>query len=178
VTGERRVQAFETVVLPHLDAAYNLARWLLRDPQDAADAVQEAALRALRFFAGFHGTDARVWLLAIVRNVCFDALRRRARADNEESFDEDLHGAVETCAQGEGDPAGALMNAADAALVNRAMESLAAVHREVLVLRELEELSYKEIAHITAVPIGTVMSRLAHARRRLRDAYLRLDREG
>ncbi len=152
---------FEQLVLPHLDAAFNLSRWLLRGRSDAEDVAQEAMLRAFRFFNGFHGGDARAWLLQIVRNTCYTWLEKNRSVDLTVEFDEDLHpqAAVtpETLAIA-GDNRERLM---------RALEELPARFREVLVLRELEGCSYKEIAAITSVPIGTVMSALARARQRL-----------
>jgi len=164
---------FEEVVLPHLDAAYNLARWLTRDEQDAADVVQEAYLRALKFFDGFHGGDSRAWLLAIVRNTGYTWLRQN-RALDLAVFDEELHsGGCEAF-----NPERLLLQRADRQLVRAALEELPVEFREVLVLRELEGLSYKEIAAIAGLPLGTVMSRLARARQRLEQALTRrLDKE-
>ena len=154
---------FETAVLPHLDSAYTLARYLLRDPHDAEDAVQEAYLRALRHFGGFRGEEPRAWLLAIVRNTCHSWRRSHRRDAFTTEFNEEVH-SDEVAEVG-----------ADAELERResieglreALERLPAEFREVLVLRELEELSYKEIAHVIGAPVGTVMSRLARARDRL-----------
>jgi RNA polymerase sigma factor (sigma-70 family) len=154
---------FEEAVLPHLDAAYNLARWLTRNDTDAQDVVQEAYLRALRFFSGFHGTDGRAWLLTIVRNTCFTWLRRNRSPELSGDFDEIVN-ARESEAP---DPETAHVLKVQAQLVNEAIEELPIEFREVVVLRELEELSYKEIALVTGIPIGTVMSRLARARKRL-----------
>ena len=152
---------FEQTLLPHLPAAYNLARWLVRE-HDAEDAMQEAYLRALRFFGGFRGGDGRAWFLAIVRNACYDLLHRSSAPIA--AFDEDAHtpeDAVEN-------PEEALLRHADTAMLRRALERLPVALREALVLRELEGLSYKEIARVTGVAMGTVMSRLARARARLR----------
>jgi RNA polymerase sigma-70 factor, ECF subfamily len=164
---------FEAVVLPHLDAAYNLARWLTRDDHAAEDVVQEAYLRALKFFGSFRGGDGKAWILAIVRNACFDWLRLHRTQDLHDSFDEDIH-SPDTDHPG-AHAGGAMANpetsAATSAAAERigdALESLGAEYREALVLRELEGLSYKEIASIAEVPIGTVMSRLARARKQLR----------
>ena len=152
----RDAERFAAAVLPHLDAAFDLARHLMRSDADAEDAVQDACLRALRYFAGFRGGDGRAWLLSIVRNTCFTLLRRRGGVTTTE-FDEEIHGAPE------GDPAPEtdLARRATAAALQAALEELPLVFREVVVLRELEELSYKEIAQVTGAPIGTVMSRLA-----------------
>jgi len=154
---------FEEAVMPHLDAAYNLARWLMRNEDDAQDMVQEAYLRALRFFGGFHGTDARAWLLTIVRNTCYTCLKRNRSTELSGDFEE----AVLTIESDEPDPEASHMLKVRAQLVNEAIERLPIEFREVVILRELEELSYKEIAEITEIPIGTVMSRLSRARKRL-----------
>ncbi len=160
---------FEAVVLPHLDAAYTLARYLLRNEHDAEDVVQDACLRALKYFAGFRGeegTSARAWLLAIVRNTAF-SLRRRERPEGEMlEFDEAQHS--EAVAD-EHPEAEALRSAAQESL-GRALDRLAPEFREVIVLRELEGLSYKEISDVAGVPVGTVMSRLSRARARLQRA--------
>jgi RNA polymerase sigma-70 factor (ECF subfamily) len=159
---------FEEAVMPHLDAAYNLARWLMRNEHDAQDMVQEAYLRAFRFFGGFHGTDARAWLLTIVRNTCYTWLKRKQAPE----FSCDFEEAVMTKESDELDPESSHELKVQAKLINEAIEKLPAEFREVVILRELEELSYKEIAAITGIPIGTVMSRLSRARKRLL-AYLR-----
>ncbi len=151
---------FEQALLPHLGAAYNLARWLTRNDQDAEDVVQEACLRALRFFGGFRGGDARAWLLAIVRNAAHDWLRRPGASGPTTTFDEEIHGDQDAA----GTPESELIEKADRDLVRREIEALPLRWREVLILREFEELSYKDIASITGVPVGTVMSRLARAR--------------
>ena len=154
---------FEEAVMPHLDAAYNLARWLTRNEDDAQDMVQEAYLRALRFFGGFHGTDARAWLLTIVRNTCYTWLKRSRSVQLSVDFDE----VVLTKESDEPDPEASHVLKVRAQLINEAIEKLPIEFREVVILRELEELSYKEIASITGIPIGTVMSRLSRARKRL-----------
>lgn len=154
--------AFESEVMRHLDAAYNLARWLARNDQDAEDVVQEAVLRAFRFFGGFRGGDARVWLLAIVRNTFYTQRSHAPAAGTLEEFDEAIHGGEDL-----DDPQAVLLRAADAQSLRDALERLPPEFREVLVLRELEGCSYKEIAAITHLKIGTVMSRLARARERL-----------
>jgi len=152
---------FETLVLPHLDAAHNLARWLLRSGEDAQDATQEAMLRAYRFFNGFHGGDARAWLLQIVRNTCFTLMEKNRHGKDMTEFNEELHGPP-------GPTPEALAIAADTrGRLTRALESLPPRSREVIVLRELEGCSYKEIAIVTSIPIGTVMSTLSRARRQL-----------
>src|ERR1700675_1501222 len=155
---------FEQAVFPHLDAAYNLARWLMRNEQDAQDVAQEACLRAFRFFPGFRGGDARAWLMKIVRNTCYSWLHANRPLQEATEFDENLSppdsrtpNPEETVLQNDSDT-----------LVRKALEKLPPNFREVLVLRELEGMSYKEIAEITGMPAGTVMSSLSRARGRLR----------
>jgi len=166
---------FEQIVLPHLDAAFNLARWMLRSRADAEDVAQEALLRAYRFFGGFHGGDARAWLLQIVRNTCYTWLGKNRPTEIME-FDETHHstelgGAVAAGApdrpQLGGSPEAQAIASEDRERLTRALEELPPRFREVLVLRELEGCSYKEIAAITSVPIGTVMSALSRARKQL-----------
>jgi len=148
---------FEDVVLPHADAAYNLARWLTKDDHDADDVTQDAMLRAYRFYPGLRG-EARPWLLAIVRNVCWTWLQSK-RPTELAVIDE-----IEADTPG---PDVLLAREVDRKALNDAIASLPVAFREAIILRELEDLSYKQIAHITDVPIGTVMSRLARARRML-----------
>jgi RNA polymerase sigma-70 factor (ECF subfamily) len=157
---------FEEAVLPHLDAAYNLARWLMRNEQDAQDAVQEAYLRAFRFFPGFRGGDARAWLMKIVRNTCYTCLRANRPLQDAAEFDETL---LAPDSQAPNHEQVALQNDSDSS-VRQAVESLPTGFREVLILREIEGMSYKEIAEITGMPTGTVMSSLSRARGRLRQA--------
>jgi len=157
---------FEQTVLPHLDAAYNLARWLTRNDQDAQDVVQEAYLRALKFFGGFHGGESRAWLLTIVRNTCFTWLRRNRGHELTIDLEEEIQ-SLESPAP---NPETVLLQSADEQRLKQALEELSAEFREVVILRELEGLSYKEIAEIAGVPIGTVMSRLARARKRLQQS--------
>lgn len=154
---------FDQVVLPHLDAAYNLARWLTRSDADAEDVVQEACVRALRFFGAYRGDNARGWLLAIVRNSCYDFLRRHRPQELTDAFDEEIHTVVEDTQT----PEALLLRRADRAMVRQALETLPLAWREVIILRELEGLSYKQIADVAGIKIGTVMSRLARARARL-----------
>ena len=156
--------SFEQAVLPHLDAAYNLARWLMPNEQDAQDAVQEAYLRAFRFFAGFRGDDARAWLLKIVRNACYSWLRAGRRHRDSTEFDETL---FTPDVQPPNPEEAVLQNHSDTE-VRRALETLPPNFREVLILRELEGMSYREIAEITGMPAGTVMSSLSRGRNRLR----------
>ncbi len=154
---------FETLVLPHLDAAYTLARYFMRDAEEARDAAQEALLRALRSADQCRSDDARPWLLAIVRNTCHTLLRRQGAGAREVPFDEELHTEVDETPE----PEAALIRAADREAVRRALDELPLIFREVIVMRELQGLSYREVADVTGVPVGTVMSRLARARERL-----------
>jgi RNA polymerase sigma-70 factor (ECF subfamily) len=152
---------FEELLLPHLDAAYNLARWLTRDPTDADDVVQEAYMRAIRFFDGFHGGDSRAWLLKIVRNTCYTWLRKNRPREIVYELDEEQHEAST------GDPEIVLQESIDRQLVRKLLDELPAEYREIIVLRDIEGLSYKEISAVTEMPLGTVMSRLSRARKRL-----------
>lgn len=151
----------ERALVPHLDAAYNLARWLTGSNQEAEDAVQEACVRALAFFDGFRGEDGRAWLLAIVRNTCYDRLRKH-------------HPAVELLDPPDGapDPEAQQLRAADREMVRTALERLPLEYREVLVLREIEGMSYRQISQVAGVPIGTVMSRLSRGRAALKRLLL------
>jgi RNA polymerase sigma-70 factor (ECF subfamily) len=164
---------FESMVMPQLDAAYNLARWITRNPHDADDVVQEAMLRAFRFFGDFRGTEVRPWLLAIVRNVAYTWLDKNRSSDTVE-FDEMAIPGVEAerpySSYSEQNPEVIVLQSATSRLVNQAIESLPVAYREVIVMRELEELSYKDIAAIAGIPIGTVMSRLARGREMLRSS--------
>ena len=157
--------SFEDVMLPHLDAAHNLAKWLLRNEEDAKDVVQEAYLRAFKSFGGFHGSNGRAWLLTIVRNTSYTLLKKNRVADLTTTFDEEIHAASDESAS----PAIIVEHAEDAERVTKAMDELPAEFREILALRHQEGLSYKEIADIAQIPSGTVMSRLARARAKLRE---------
>ena len=159
------VASFEEALLPHLDAAHNLARWLLRNEQDAQDVVQEAYLRAFRSFGGFRGGNGRAWLLTIVRNTSYTLLKKNHAVDLTTTFDEEIHAKGYESVS----PATILEHSEDAELVREAMDELPAEFREVLVLRHQEGLSYKEIAEIAQIPPGTVMSRLARARAKLKE---------
>jgi RNA polymerase sigma-70 factor (ECF subfamily) len=166
--GKGKDELFERTVLPYLKSAYNLARWLTRNEHDAEDVVQEAYLRALRSFGGFlPGRDARAWLLMIVRNTSCTWLRQNRPAELSMPFDEGSEAAVSKYP----DPEAVLIQKSNSQVVQQALEKLALEYREVIVLRELEGLSYKEIAQIVEIPLGTVMSRLSRARREL---YVRL----
>jgi len=182
VTEQTRTERFQQVALPHLNAAYNLARWLTRNDHDAEDIVQEAYLRAFKFFDGFHGEDARAWLLAVVRNTTYTWLQQRREHSLDTPFEEDLHSpdesrSVDALGQLNSDPESILAQRDDRRLLNRALEQLPVEFREVLVLRELEDLSYKEIASIASIPIGTVMSRLARGRKLLGECLRRIEKE-
>jgi RNA polymerase sigma-70 factor, ECF subfamily len=157
--------SFEDVMLPHLDAAHNLAKWLLRNEEDAKDVVQEAYLRAFKSFGGFHGSNGRAWLLTIVRNTSYTLLKKNRAVDLTTTFDEEIHASGDESAS----PAIIVEHAEDAELITKAMDQLPAEFREILVLRHQEGLSYKEIADIAQIPPGTVMSRLARARAKLRE---------
>jgi len=161
--SEKR-RRFEAVALPHLAAAYNLARWITRNDHDAEDVVQEAYLRAFRSFDGFHGGDTRPWLLAIVRNTSINSLKRRSPRSSAMSLDESAN----LLAADVAGPDERMLQAVNHELVCRALDELPEEFREVVVLREMEGLSYKEVAEVTDTPIGTVMSRLARGRKLLR----------
>ncbi len=154
---------FERWFIPHMDAAYNLARWLVRDDHDAQDVVQDAYLRAFRFAGGFRGGDPRAWILAIVRNAAFTFLKRKRGSNSAVEFDESIHrGAIEDAGL-EADAVRKL----DGVMIRDALNELGEEFREVIVMRDIEGLSYKEIADAADLPIGTVMSRLARARGKL-----------
>jgi RNA polymerase sigma-70 factor (ECF subfamily) len=154
---------FERQIMPHLDAAYSLARFLMRNDQDAEDVVQEASLRAFRFYESFRGENSRAWFLTIVRNASFTALKRTRTDEADVVFDEELH----TPENQQADVGAELDRNLDRETVRAAIEQLPAEFREVITLRELEGCAYKEIADVANIPVGTVMSRLARARRQL-----------
>jgi len=160
---ESKTVRFEEIALPHLAAAYNLARWLVHNQQDADDVVQEAYLRAFRSFGGYYGGDSRSWVLTIVRNTCYTWLRQNRLLRTADSIDDKLDELEVDFA----DPEMLLLQSADTKMVRDALQDLPVEFREVLVMREMEGLSYKEIANIADVPLGTVMSRLARGRKRL-----------
>ena len=157
------VQEFEKAILPHLDAAYNLARWMLRREADAQDVVQEAFVRALGAFDSFRGLEARAWLLTIVRNTALTKLRKEKSTEAQP-----LHDGIAEREGQASDPQAELVRAANVQSVRQAVESLPADLREVVVLREMEQMSYRQIASVAGIPIGTVMSRLSRARDQLR----------
>ena len=157
-------ERFEALVIPHLDAAYNLARWLLRRDADAEDVAQEAMLRSYRFFPGFHGGDVKAWLLQIVRNTCYTWLEKNRHVNEATEFDEELHGKPSPT------PEALAIEGDNRERLTETLDSLPQQYREVIVLRELEGCSYKEISAITSIPMGTVMSTLARARKQLQTA--------
>jgi RNA polymerase sigma-70 factor, ECF subfamily len=156
----------EEIVLPHLDAAYNLALWLVRNPPDAKDVVQEACLRAVRFAHGFREGNARAWMLRIVRNVAYSFLEKRRPSELTEEFNETLHVTEQSDAETD------LVRSVESKLLQEALEALPMRFREAVILRELEGLSYREIADVMEIPIGTVMSSLTRGRERLRERLL------
>ena len=158
-----RLKAFEQTVLPHLDAAYNLARWLAGNDHDAQDVAQEASLRAFKFFGNFRGDNARAWLLTIVRNTFYNWLKKNRPAEIAGELDDEALAVEDVSVSAEA----MNLRLADAGVVRRAISELPVEFREMVVLREMEGLSYKEIAELSDVPIGTVMSRLARARKQL-----------
>ncbi len=170
--SEEKNRAFEASVIVHLDAAYNLARWLVKDASGADDVVQESCLRAFRYFAGFRGGDARPWLLGIVRNTAYTWLRERGAVtfreiSQDDGFEEKVSGTNEEFEDG---PESVLIQKSEIAVVDAAIAALPVVYREVILLRAHEDMSYEAIAEIADVPIGTVMSRLSRARAMLRQA--------
>ena len=164
-------QLFEARLVPHLDAAYNLARWLLRNEQAAEDAVQEASMRAFRYVGSLRGDDARPWLLGIVRNTCFTLLERQRNGPEMVEFDDaEFEATLGAAERNTLDPPALLQRQRTRATIDAAIRALSPALREVIVLREFEDLEYAEIAKIAGVPIGTVMSRLSRAREKLRGA--------
>src|SRR5947208_16178369 len=164
-TQEHELASFEETMLPHMDAAHNLAKWLLRNEDDAQDVVQEAYLRAFKSLSGFHGSNGRAWLLTIVRNTSYTLLKKNRAVDLTTTFDEEIHVSSHESVS----PATILEHSEDAERIREAMNELPAEFREILRLRHQEGLSYKEIADIAQIPPGTVMSRLARARAKLRE---------
>jgi RNA polymerase sigma-70 factor (ECF subfamily) len=172
------LERFERIVMPHLDAGYNLARWLTRNDHDAEDVVQDAYLRALRAFDRYRGGDPRSWVLTIVRNTCYTWLRQNRAAEFSPAGDAGEDGVAEIPADAAAQPEAQFLRGVDGQLLRAALEALSPEFREVVVLRELEGFSYKEIADIVDVPLGTVMSRLARARRQLQQSLLPRMTEG
>jgi RNA polymerase sigma factor (sigma-70 family) len=159
-----KVADFENIAMPHLNAAYNLARWLTRNESDAEDVVQEAYLRAFKFFDNFHGGDSRAWILKIVRNTCYSWLQKNRQTFTTDEFDEELH-SFETS-----NPETICIEKVDRQLLKKLLEDLPIQFCEIIILRDLEGFSYKEIANIAEIPLGTVMSRIARGRQHLQDA--------
>lgn len=158
-----RQDRFEQSILPHLAAAYNLSRWLTHNRQDAEDLVQEAYLRAFKYFDSFRGEDSRYWLLTIVRNTFYSRLSQQRHLTETTVFDEELHDDGSEAYN----PENLVLQKVDQQILKQELEKLPLVYREVIILRELEDFSYKEIAGLVGVPVGTVMSRLARARKHL-----------
>jgi RNA polymerase sigma-70 factor (ECF subfamily) len=163
VDDRERLKLFEQTVLPHLDAAYNLARWLAGNDHDAQDVAQEASLRAFKFFGGFRGENSRAWLLTIVRNTFYNWLAKNRPPEIAGELDDEALAIEDVSVNAEA----INLRVADASAVRRAIDELPVEFREMIVLREMEGFSYKEIADLSDVPIGTVMSRLARARKQL-----------
>jgi RNA polymerase sigma-70 factor, ECF subfamily len=164
-TQGQKLASFEETMLPHMDAAHNLAKWLLHNHEDAQDVVQEAYLRAFKSFGGFHGSNGRAWLLTIVRNTSYTWLKKNRAVHLTTTFDEEIHASGHDSVS----PATFLERSEDADLIREAMDKLPVEFREILVLRHLEGLSYNEMAKIAQVAPGTVMSRLSRARTRLKE---------
>ena len=170
----------ETALLPHLDAGFNLARWILGNDQDARDTVQTACERAILYFSALRGDDARAWFLGIVRNTSFSALAQNSGRRHDVELGEIVGSASELDMLGpaEGEPDSLLERQATRASVNQVLQGLPVLFREVLILREIEQMSYEEIAAVTGVPGGTVMSRLSRARKMFRRDFLMLEQHG
>lgn len=166
ITDTPAPDGFDEVVLPHLDAAYRLALWLVRNEHDAEDVVQDAVLNALRYFRTYAGGNGRAWFLKIVRNTCWGWLQKGSKAPTD-PFDEEQHSGASPIAD---DPESLLLHTDDAALIGRVMQTLPDRFRELLLLREFEELTYRELADVMEVPIGTIMSGLSRARQAFRAA--------
>jgi RNA polymerase sigma factor (sigma-70 family) len=180
ISAERsREERFQAMVLPHLDSAFNLARWLTRSSQEAEDIVQEAYLRAFKFFDGFHGEDGRAWMLGIVRNTFYTWYQQNKAQARNTRFEDELHGVhLEDAADThEHDPELQLIQKDNRRELQQALEALSVEFREVIVLRELEDLSYKQIAGIVGIPIGTVMSRLGRGRKQLAEILAATNRD-
>jgi RNA polymerase sigma-70 factor (ECF subfamily) len=158
-----KLKRFEELALPHLDAVHNFARWLTRNDDEAQEVAQETFLRALRYFDSYRGSDAKAWLFSICRNSCQTWRSRKRQTAATESFDEKLH-SFPTVMR---DQEQRMIDADRVATIRECIEILPLEYREVLILRELEEMSYRKISEVTAVPVGTVMSRLSRARKRL-----------
>jgi RNA polymerase sigma factor (sigma-70 family) len=165
ITRPTKLELFEEIILPHLNSAYNLARWLTLNEHDAQDVVQESYLRAFRFFDGYHGGEPKAWLLAVVRNTCHTWRRREKREGTKVPFDEAVHAPNLDAPNAEQK----LVEATKMNTLRHWIETLPVEFREVLVMRELEEMSYQQVADVANLPVGTVMSRLSRARKRLEE---------
>lgn len=174
--------SFEEVILPHLNAAYNLARWLTRNDHDAEDIVQEACSRALKYFSSFRGQNSRTWLLTIVRNTGYDWMKQNRPRDQVTFLDDDPQSdsidPLDSLARESSTPETLLLQRADREMLMKALEGLPVEFKEVVILRELEEMTYKEISSICNVPLGTVMSRLARGRKLLQQGLANWDNQG
>ncbi len=181
MTASTKQMRFQAIVLPHLDSAFNLARWLSRSPQDAEDIVQEAYLRAFKFFDGFHGEDGRAWMLGIVRNTFYTWYQHKKAQAQSIEFEEELHSVKSENSSfpqyADNDPEALLIQKDSRRQLHLALESLPVEFREVVVMRELEDLSYKQIAAIVGIPIGTVMSRLGRGRKQLAEILASKNRD-
>jgi RNA polymerase sigma-70 factor (ECF subfamily) len=181
MTASTKEKRFQEMVLPHLDSAFNLARWLTRSPQDAEDIVQEAYLRAFKFFDNFHGEDGRVWLLSIVRNTFYTWYQQNKTEAQSTQFEEELHSIKpeDTAATqyADNNPEALLIQKDSRRQLHQALELVSVEFREMMVLRELEDLSYKQIAGIVGIPIGTVMSRLGRGRKQLAEILASTNRD-
>jgi len=175
MSDEENWRRFELLAMPHLDAAYNLARWLTHNDHDAQDVVQEASVRAMRYVQSFRGDSARAWLLQIVRHTCYSWLKENRPVEKAvlDDFDDTWQ---DIAAPSADEPPAIAMRKADRQQINEAIASLPTPYREVLVLRELEDLSYSDIARIAEIPVGTVMSRLSRARGLMRAALAPITR--
>lgn len=172
-----KISQFEVMILVHLDAAYNLARWLMRNEHDAEDVVQEAASKAFKYFESFHGDHGKAWFLSIVRNTCYNRFQQHRLQSLTTSLDEGEDEEQTQYADTADGPEATLIKMQNIAQLDHAIAALPIEFREILVLRELEDLSYKVIADVAGIPIGTVMSRLSRARSLLRQALLDLGQE-
>lgn len=181
MTASTKEQRFQAMVMPHLDSAFNLARWLTRSPQDAEDIVQEAYLRAFKFFDSFHGDDGRAWLLGIVRNTFYTWYQQNKSQTQNTEFEEELHSVqIEDAAAtqyADNNPEALLIKKDSQRQLQRALETVSVEFREVMVMRELEDLTYKQIAGIVGIPIGTVMSRLGRGRKQLAEILASTNRD-
>jgi RNA polymerase sigma-70 factor (ECF subfamily) len=181
MTVSTKEKRFQAMVLPYLDSAFNLARWLTRNPQDAEDIVQEAYLRAFKFFDSFHGEDGRAWLLGIVRNTFYTWYQQNKTQAQSTEFEEEMHSinAENSAAThyADNNPEALLIQKNNRHELERALEAVSVEFREVMVMRELEDLSYKQIAGIVGIPIGTVMSRLGRGRKQLAEILASTNRD-